>query len=410
MRILHILEYSLPRLIGYSVRSAEILKGQNALGWETVQLTSPAHTHSAELGDQPVETETVDGWVYHRTPAPRVSGAQTWRRDWVWTRATMHRLAALIRETRPHILHAHSPVWNAIAALRFAPKLPVVYEMRALWEEAAVSHGTTKRTSARYRTMRFLETWSLKRAAAVTTICDGLRQNIVARGVDEDKVTVIPNAANPEAATPRIGSPPGLAGSLGLSGATVFGFTGSFYAYEGLDLLIRALPAIISALPTAKVVLVGGRREERRLRELTRRLSLEDRIVFTGQVPYSQVHSYYDLIDVLVYPRRSMPLTEVVTPLKPLEAMARGAIAMCSNVGGHRELIEDGKTGFLFKADSMDALVQAVRRVVARRDEWPTIRENARTFIRQSRSWHASVSKYAEVYERVTRDFRDLGG
>jgi PEP-CTERM/exosortase A-associated glycosyltransferase len=316
---------------------------------------------------------------------------------------TRRRLEQVIEDTQPDIIHAHSPSLNGIAALGAANghRVPVVYEMRASWEDAAVDHGTTTEGSARYRLSRALETWVLKRADAITTICEGLRNDIVGRGIPAERVTVIPNGVDPQAFPVIHAGDAGLKASLGLSNAFVLGFLGSFYAYEGLDLLIEALPEICTFEPSACVLLVGGGREEARLAELAQRVGVADKVVRVGRVPHQDVARYYGMTDLLVFPRKSMRLTETVTPLKPLEAMAQGRLLMASNVGGHRELIRHGETGFLFPPGDARALAAGVKTVLAERSRWDSIRKAARRYVETERSWQEIVARYASVYERL---------
>ena len=246
--------------------------------------------------------------------------------------------------------------------------LPVVYECRAFWEDAAADHGTSREGGLRYRLTRGLETWVFRHADAVTCICEGLRPDIIARGIPESKVTVIPNAVDVERFAYNRPRDAALAAELGLSEAVVLGFLGSFYAYEGLTLAVQALPAILEAHANARLLLVGGGPQEAALKDMTRALGLSDKVVFTGRVPHDDVARYYSLVDVLVYPRLPMRLTELVTPLKPLEAMAQGKLVLASDVGGHRELIRHGETGRLFKAGSADALAEAVVELLGERD------------------------------------------
>jgi PEP-CTERM/exosortase A-associated glycosyltransferase len=235
----------------------------------------------------------------------------------------------------------------------------------------------------------------------VTTICEGLRGEIVDRGIDSSRVTVIPNAVDIHrfavAGTPD----PALRAALGLEGATVLGFIGSFYAYEGIDLLLDATARLVTTRPELKVLLVGGGSHEPALRERVKALGLESRAVFAGRVPNADVPRYYDLIDALVYPRRSMRLTELVTPLKPLEAMAQGRMVVASDVGGHRELIADGETGHLFAAGDAGALAGVLDRVLGARKTWAAMRARARAFVERERSWDRSVARYRDVYRRV---------
>jgi PEP-CTERM/exosortase A-associated glycosyltransferase len=395
MRILHVLDHSIPLHSGYTFRTLSILREQRRLGWETFHLTTPKH-----VGTDATE-EDVDGWHFYRTPEARGGKGLPLPGPLALMRQVEQRLAGVAARVQPDVLHAHSPVLNAIPALRVGRRLgiPVVYEVRAFWEDAAVDHGTTQEKSLRYRLTRGLETYALRRADHVTTICEGLRRDIVARGVPASKVTVIPNAVDIASFAPSGGPDAALKEKLGLAGHPVVGFIGSFYAYEGLDLLLDALPRILAARPEMRVLLVGGGPQDAALKAQAQRLGVADKVVFTGRVPHADVQRYYDLIDVLVYPRHSMRLTELVTPLKPLEAMAQGRVLAASDVGGHRELIEDGRTGVLFKADDPTALTGALLGLFAQpQRRWAELRVNARRFVETERNWAGSVARYRGVY------------
>lgn len=403
MKVLHVFDHSIPLHSGYTFRSLSLLREQRRLGWQTVHVTSPKHTAPSQ------PEETVDGWHFYRTaaagqgPLDGVPGLGSVMQMTALMRQLQARLLEVARREKPDLLHAHSPVLNALPALRVARELgiPVVYEVRAFWEDAAVDHGTTTEGSLRYRLTRRMETHALQRVDHVFTICEGLRQDIVARGIAASKVTVIPNAVDIEGF--ELGGEPdaALKARLGLEGATVLGFIGSFYAYEGLDLLLAALPLMLKQRPDLRVLLVGGGPQDAALREQARALGLDDKVVFTGRVPHAEVTRYYDLIDVLAYPRHSMRLTELVTPLKPLEAMAQGRLFVASDVGGHRELVRHGETGFLFKAGSPEALAEAVAAMLARRAEWPRLRQQARQFVETERNWRRSVSHYVQPYSQL---------
>ena len=392
MRILHILDHSLPLHSGYTFRTAAILREQGAMGWDTIHLTSP------KQGATTAESEDVDGLRFHRCNAA-ISGPPLLR-EWRLMKALELRLEALARQTRPDLLHAHSPALNALPAIRVGRRLgiPVVYEIRAFWEDAAVDHGTTFEGSLRYRATRALETWALRRVNHVFTICEGLRSDIVSRGIPAAKVSVIPNAVDIDKFQLSGDADSLLQQSLGLAGCTVIGFVGSFYAYEGLDLLIDAFAALAPRRPDLRLLLVGGGPQDAQLRAQAQRLEVSDRVVFTGRVPHTQVSRYYDLIDLLAYPRHSMRLTELVTPLKPLEAMAQGRVFVASDVGGHRELIRDGETGRLFAAGSTTALAAAIDDMLDRRDRWPAMRAAGRDFVERVRNWRRSVANYRPVY------------
>jgi PEP-CTERM/exosortase A-associated glycosyltransferase len=400
MRILHILDHSLPLQSGYVYRTLGIVNEQRALGWEPLLLTSGKH-----IAPGPPR-ERIGDWEFLRTPMPSGAGARLpVVRELKIVGDLGRQLDAFIAEARPDILHPHSPVLNALPAIRAGRRhrLPVVYEVRAFWEDAAADHGTHTEGGARYRAIRLIETRTLRRADAVTTICEGLRQDILYRGIAPDKVTVIPNAVD-RTAFRGPGTPdPALAARLGLAGRSVLGFFGSFYGYEGLDLLLRALPILRARQPDIAVLLVGGGPEEASLRALARDLDLGEGVVFAGRVPHREIGCYYDLSEVLVFPRVARRLTELVTPLKPLEAMAQERIVAASDVGGHRELIRDRETGYLFPPGDPARLAEGVLAALADRISWPRIKANAVRYIDTERSWRHSVARYAEIYARVLR-------
>jgi PEP-CTERM/exosortase A-associated glycosyltransferase len=409
MKILHILDHSIPLHSGYTFRTAAILREQRKLGWETFHLTSPKHSAGAGFsrdiapGWRPngALEEEVDGLHFYRTaPAASWIARQPVLSQWALMKATERRLLGVAEKIRPDILHAHSPVLDAWPAIAVGRRLgiPVVYEVRAFWEDAAADHGTAREGGLRYRLTRALESRAFRKVDAITTICEGLRGDIAARGNPEGKITVIPNGVDIEKFAVGGASDAELQASLGLTGKKVLGFIGSFYAYEGLNLLLDAFPEIHRRDPDTRVLLVGGGPKEEALKAQVRHLGIADKVVFTGRVPHGEVQRYYDLVDVLVYPRLSMRLTELVTPLKPLEAMAQGRLLAASDVGGHRELIRDNENGVLFRAGDAHDLAAEVLALLRESHRWPELRANARRFVETERNWAKSVARYRGVY------------
>ena len=398
MKILHIFDHSIPLHSGYTFRSAAILREQRALGLETYHLTSPRQGRTEK------SEELIDGLEFLRTePLAPTLAKLPMVAQWADMRRLRQRLDEVVCRIRPDILHAHSPVLNAWPALAVGKRqhIPVVYEVRAFWEDAAVDHGTTREGSLRYRATKAMETAALRRADAVTCICEGLRNDILSRGISAARVTVIPNAVDPDKFAFAAAPDSALKATLGLQGHRVLGFVGSFYGYEGLDLLLNAMPRMLQHSPDIRLLLVGGGPQEINLKHQASMLGITDRVIFTGRVPHAEVNRYYGLIDILVYARHSMRLTELVTPLKPLEAMAQGQLFIASDIGGHRELIRHGETGILFKAGDVEALTQAALELLDNRVSWEGLRQAGRRFVERERTWTTSVGRYPEVYARA---------
>ncbi|MXO91581.1 TIGR04063 family PEP-CTERM/XrtA system glycosyltransferase [Pontixanthobacter aquaemixtae] len=398
-RILHILDHSLPLHSGYTFRTRAILKSQQAAGLEVRGVTGQRHA-----ADGPA-VEEADGLTFHRTPgqADGPVGVREWREIGALAK-TIERVAD---EWRPDILHAHSPALCGHAGLRAAKTLgiPLVYEIRAFWEDAAVGNGTGTANSLKYRLTRALENHVVAGADAVFTICEGLRNDLVSRGFDGGKIGISPNGVD----LSLFGDPPprdeDLANQIGLGaneqGGPVIGFIGSFYDYEGLDDLIAAMDHLRKLQPDAQLLLVGGGPRDEALRMQAAQSQASASIHFTGRVPHSEVERYYSLIDVLAYPRKHSRLTDLVTPLKPLEAMAQRRIVAASDVGGHRELIEDGVSGVLFPADDPIGMASSLSDLIEDRENWEAMKTRARAHVGTNHDWAQNIHRYQSVYHHL---------
>ncbi len=397
-RVLHVLDHSLPLHSGYTFRTRAIMAAQSASGIEVRGITGLRHAPGGE-SPGPV-AEVADGLLFHRTAGEATGPAGM--REWREIGRLADAIVALARDWRPDVLHAHSPALCGQAAVRAGKMLgiPVVYEIRAFWEDAAVGNGTGRAGSVKYKLTRALEDRVVEGADAVFTICHGLRDDLIARGHCAGKIGLSPNGVD----LALFGDPPprdaALADELGFAADDpVIGFIGSFYDYEGLDLLIDAMPPLRAAHPGTRLLLVGGGPMDARLRARAAASPAATAIHFTGRVPHGEVERYYSLVDVLAYPRKASRLTELVTPLKPLEAMAQGTLVAASDVGGHRELIADGRTGILFAPDDVTACADALADLIGTPDTWPAIRTRASVHVREKHDWACNIRRYQDVYQ-----------
>jgi glycogen synthase len=395
MRILHVFDHSLPLQSGYVSRSLSIIRSQQARGWHTFHVTTPRYLPSDQT------FEMIDGVKYYRSRRVGVSTAGI--RELLEMESTRRTLEEIIRLEHPDIIHAHSPVLTALPTLAASRKfnLPVVYEVRALWEDAAVDYGSTSEGTLRYKASRLIETSVMRRADRVVTLCESLRKEIAARGIPADRIAVVPNGVDADFLNSLEDGQEAARESLGLTGRFVLGFIGSFYTYEGLDLLLAAASRLSEALPNLVILLVGGGPDEHRLRGLVQKKGIDPLVRFTGRVHHSQISRYYAAADVMVFPRTRSRLTDLVTPLKPLEAMAREKPVIASDVGGHRELIEDCETGYLFSAGDLNALTGRILEVARNPKDRSRVAHNGRVFVARERIWDRVADRYAELYGQL---------
>jgi len=403
-RILHVLDHSLPLHSGYTFRTRAILKAQAAAGLEVRSITSQRHNLEAQWSEP---CEEHDELTFHRTEG--TPSGPVLVSEFKEMAALSASIQALAKEWRPDVIHAHSPALNGGAAWRASQALgiPLVYEIRAFWEDAAVGNRTGSEGSAKYRLTRSLETQVASRADALFTICQGLRDDLITRGIAPGKIGVMPNGVD----MTLFGDPPprddALAGDLGIAaGAPVIGYIGSFYDYEGVDDLIAAMPMLRERHPGARLLLVGAGEMDASWRAAAADLPEPSAVIFAGRVPHSEVERYYSLIDVLAYPRKHSRLTDLVTPLKPLEAMAQQRIVAASNVGGHRELITHGETGYLFAPDDPRACADALADMLDAPETWTGIRARGLDHVRTRHDWAANVRRYLDVYHLLLADLK----
>lgn len=395
MKVLHILDHYKPHFSGYVFRTSYILKYQKESGLEPVVVISPKH------GDVKESIEEIDSITVYRT-AQNGFGDIPFIREIRLMNTLQKKIEEVIKLEKPDIIHAHSPSLNGISALRAGRKfgIPVVYEVRALWEDAAVDHGTFQEGSLKYRTSRLIETNLFKKVDALFTICGGLKGEMISRGISDDKITVIPNCVDTGFFS-TCEYDEEIAERFNLRGKTVFGFIGSFYNYEGIDLLMDSYLKMLQKRNSISLFLVGDGPEKDVLYNKAEKAGLTDHVIFTGKVPHEDIKKYYSVIDVLVYPRKKMRLTELVTPLKPLEAMTMGKVVVGSNVGGIRELITHDKDGFLFKAGDVNELSSLLVELIDDKKALSRISTAAVKTIQKKHRWDIIIQRYLPVYKRL---------
>lgn len=399
MKILHVLDHSLPYFSGYSFRSQYILRSQQQSGNEVFAVTSPKHENFSS------EIETINGIQYHRTHWPVISTLQAvpMARQIATVATLAKEVKRLVVELQAEVIHAHSPSLCGLAAAKAAKalKLPMVYELRYYEEDAAVDRGKTRYNSLRYRLGQRAELEALHQADAVTTISHSLREDLISRGVFPEKIFVVPNGVDTEVFHP-INPDEKLVTQYGLQNNLVIGFIGSFYFYEGLDILIDAVASLLAHRSNVKLLMVGEGEADTMLRQRIPE-ALRQHFIFTGNVPHDEVRRYYSVMDILVYPRKRSRLTELTTPLKPLEAMAMEKVVVASDVGGLRELLDDGNSGYLFEADNAEALAKRLLQLIENESERLTMATSAREFVVRKRNWEHIVKQYSSIYNNALK-------
>jgi PEP-CTERM/exosortase A-associated glycosyltransferase len=405
MRIIHVMDHSLPGTDGYAIRAKYLLEAQVAAGHEVAVLTSPSQ------GDSAIDA-VIAGVRYRRSSysAPARKMVEYGAKHLVFGHTIRHHLGKILDQESFDIVHAHTPFTVARAALIEARRrrLPLVYEKRNLWEESARARGKASGRWPFYQLARSMDRRVTMHADAVCTITEALKAQTVAAGVSPERVFVVGNGVDTDAFTPRA-APPALRQRCANGGDFVIGFIGSFFTFEGLPMLAEVVARLRARHSQIRLVLVGDGEDRARLEQLVAKLDLGANVWLVGRIPHDQVLDYYAAMDVLVYPRHRSALTEMISPLKPLEPMAMGRCVVGSDVGGISELIRDGETGLLFEADSADSLEQQFERLLSGQVDAAALGERARAHVTAHRQWRHMAGCYELAYQ-FARDKLAPGG
>lgn len=398
MKILHVLYQSLPQLSGSSIRSRDILMSQHEAGMEALAVTSPFQAAQSRQ-------ERIHEITYHRTalrkkdaisdkPGPLIQRFFKFMKivPFYW------QLVKLIKKEKPDVLHAHAMFFCGLPAIWAGKRfnIPVVYEIRSLWM-LTKSHQTGKGIRSLIEKMLFrIELYVAKRADKIVVISEGLKDEMEKAGIHSDHIEVIKNAVNTswiEQQRMKVVEDPGENEVL------VFGYIGTLTSHEGIEFLIDAFENIASAHPHCKLKIFG---KGIRLEGIKSKLDLCPNATYEGALDPSEVYKAYQQVDVIVNPRHKNKLTDSVTPLKPLEAMAYEKLFLGSDVGGIQELVEDGVTGYLFKADDETDLVSKLTEIIRLDPEIAgRIKHQAKDYVMREKSWLNNAARYKTIYKEL---------
>jgi glycosyltransferase involved in cell wall biosynthesis len=344
--------------------------------------------------------ETVDEIVYRRLP-DNEGGWGKVPLDEYLDRYAVH-LSRVVEEVRPAILHAASNFVNGCvaAAVGRAYNIPVVYEVRGFWEMTRASLESGFTNSLLFRSHQRLETQALETADAIVCISEGLKREIERRGIAAEKIWVVPNGVECAIFSPRPRDA-ALVAALGLEGKIVVGYLGSLEAYEGLDVLLRACAMLLRHNLPLKVVIGGAGAAKKKLEQLVKTLSLEETVHFPGHLSRAEVLRYYSILDICPFPRKDAPVCHLVPPLKPYEAMAMEKAVVVSNVEALREMVQEGETGLICRADEVESLAACIARLMENPQLRRQLGKRGRIWALAQRDWKTLGRRYLTIYDAL---------
>jgi glycosyltransferase involved in cell wall biosynthesis len=402
-RVLNVLAFSLPySSVGYATRSHGLAQGIQHSGWDIRPYTRPCFPYDAkpELEGQvlPPQDE-IDGLTYRRLFDFDRKGMNEAK----YLHASITSLNGAITQEQPEIVHAASNYATALPALVAARRLgvPFVYEMRGFWEVTRSSRDEAFENTPKYRFMQLFDNLVAQQADHVVTITTAMKEELLARGIPEHKISIAYNSVDPVRFLPRPRHAE-LAHRLGIrDGVPVIGYVGSFVDYEGLDDLITAAAGLKSMGREFRLLLVGDGAAFEAIRTQVQSSGLEDKIILTGRVLHAEVEDYYSLVDIAPFPRKPWRVCELVSPLKPFEAMALEKVVVVSDTRALKEIIDHERTGFVFKKGDVDSLKDTLEMLIRTPDRCRTVGKAAREWILKERSWDRAGLVVSQAYQEA---------
>jgi glycosyltransferase involved in cell wall biosynthesis len=395
-RVLHLLTNSLPHTAsGYAQRSHSILAAQQREGWDVLAVTRLGYP--VQVGKLRARTHDVVGGVRYRRLLPaRLAPTLDAR-----LQQQAEELLRVSLEFKPSVLHTTTHFVNGLVARAVAEALgiPWVYEVRGqLADSWAATRGPGARDSEKYRLFQDRETEVMKGADLVVTLGQAMKTNIVAAGIQQEKVMIAPNAVGGA----FLEEPRDTASArreLGLPEDGLYiGTVSSLVAYEGLDDLVQAFALLAPEFPQLRLLIVGDGVSGPALQEQVRVLGLSDRAIFTGRVPHDLTPLYHQALDVFVVPRKDLEVTRAVTPLKPVEALASARPVVGSDLPALREIVDDGGNGLLAPAEDPHALSELVAILLADAKLRTELGRAGRERVLRTRTWQSNARAYNEAY------------
>jgi len=428
LRVLHVAATSVPHVNGYTMRLASIVREQAQRGLDPRVLTAPFYPGRL----QPPTAVSRDGVDYQRCQHPLETTERGWRAGAVRSLRSMAKSASCPRplagvallaeerlllnrferdieraaaDQRVDLIHAHTPYRCALPAIAVARRLglPVIYEVRGLWEDTAVAEGRIQANGATYRHVRRSEDRALRSADAVIAIGEALASDCVARGALAARTFVAPNGADLQRLDLAASDVPAPVKALQdrTQGALIIGYVGSLRPLEGVEALVSAIASLVARGHDVRGLVVGDGESRPSLIASAHALGVADRIEFTGRVPAEEVGAYYDLIDVFAVTRARSRVSEIVTPIKPLEAMGRGKPVVMAALPALRELGAKAHAARFYRPDDADDLAERLAELLGDADERSRLGERARCWVTSERTWAATVDRIEEAYRAV---------
>ena len=404
-RVLNILAFSLPYTsVGYATRSHGLAIGIKNAGWDIRPYTRPGFPYDfkPELAGQPLpEEDEIDGIVYRRI----FDFNRKEMTEVEYMHAAIEHYERIIRQEEPAVVHAASNYVTALPALIAARRLgvPFIYEVRGFWEVTRSSRDEKFENTAKYRFMQLFEALTARHADHVITITSAMKEELMTRGVPEECISIAYNSVDPERFVPQPRSQI-LAAQLGIpENVPVIGYVGSFVDYEGLDDLVTACVGLKADGHDFRLLLVGDGAVFEDLKRQVEESGLADKTIMTGRVPHEMVEEYYSLVDIAPFPRKPWEVCELVSPLKPYEAMALEKVVVVSSTRALKEIVTHEQNGLVFAKGDVGDLQGKLAKLFADPVRGIELGKAARAWISHQRSWDVAGCSCVKVYACAER-------
>ena len=405
---LYLLYNSLPyHSGGYATRAHGLMDGvNNSSDFEVkavTRLAYPKDILKLKTDEGIPNYEMVDDIGYFRLKTASQRVAMTYAE---YTEEYANKIVEIAKIEKPFVIHAASNFYNGLAAVTAAKKLGIksIYEIRGLWEITRISREPEWEETDGFILNKNMETEAALNADVVITITQALKDEMVKRGVPAEKIEILPNGVVSDRFKPLVKNE-NLAKELKIENKTVIGFIGSFVQYEGLEYIVDAVEILVNKGKKDIIALmVGDGAVWQEVVDRVEQKGLKDYFIFTGRIPHEEVEEYYSLVDIAPLPRKGLPVCEMVSPLKPFEAMAMEKVVLSSDVAALAEIVQDGYNGMLFEKDNIQDLADKIELLANDSELREKLGKQAREWVVKERDWGVLSQRLVKIYERLSNE------
>ena len=389
---------------GYTIRTHYLLKNVNSDNHNVIGVTRYGYPFDKENGyykNIPKEETIIDGVKYIKLLNQTDNFNSCNIIDYLKKYITS--VIKMAIQTNAKIIHATTNYWNGLAAIYAAKYLGIksIYELRGLWNEGVIANRPEIKNSDMLSMIMNQERKILDNVDKIITINQPIKQKLIEYGYDENRIKVIYNAVNTELFQFNESYREYLRKENKIANdEIVIGYIGTISNYEGIEYILYC----IKKLDKVKLVLIGDGLYKNDIMNQINQLNINNKVIHYNKMNHQDVIKYYNMFDIVAYPRKECDLCMTTSSYKVFEAMSMGLPIIVSQLEAWNEIIDDNINGLYCEPDNIEDLLQKIMLLIEDEELRKTLGNNAREWVIKNREWKNTGEELMKFYDEMLYD------